>query len=136
MRTRKSFVTIDDIKNDPDMRIIFQKPHYGDFLNLVTIATERNFNPTQFSRNLILIWVRKFMKSEVNRQNEMILEIMQSMHGLFQEDLFSPVHSTVYKSKSIHVKDDNRHNTSKPAAPKKKSRPALAVKKGKKKNVR
>lgn len=89
MRTRAKINKVSDLVRDPDMRIVFQKEHHTDFMKLISIGEEYSINPTTLSRHLVLIFIRK-MNNATDKQakDRIITEIMQSIHGLSQIDIF------------------------------------------------
>jgi len=123
MRIRKEFKTVADIKDDPEVRIAFGPNTYQDFLNLISISKTHSFNPAQLSRNILLIWIRKFYKADKKQMDAMILEIFQSIHGVNQLDAFE---------KWDNIEMDAEKPVSKPLKKAKKKKPVAFVLGGKK----
>ncbi len=90
MRNRIKIERVSDIKKDPDMRMVFTKEHYPEFLQILGIGEDYKLNPTTLSRNVLLIWNRKFQgAADKETKDKMILEIIQSIHGVHQMDLLA-----------------------------------------------
>ncbi len=88
-RPRKELKTVADIKADPDFRIVFGPATYKSFLDILAVGKEFHFNPAALSRNIILIWIRRFINcNDKQLKDKMITEVLQSMHGMNQVDLF------------------------------------------------
>lgn len=124
MRSRKKIVSVSDMVKDPDMRIVFQKEHHREFLELLSIGEKYSMNPTTLSRHLILIFVRKINAAqEAPEKNKIMTEIMQSVHGMTQINIFDkPV---TLENSAIVLR--------KPAKPKPKPKPAANRNRGLKK---
>lgn len=87
MRPRKKIENLSDIKEDPDVRIVFGQSLYKEFLSLLKISKEFNFNITNMARHILLIFVYKMECSEKEERTKMILQIIQSMHGMAQTSI-------------------------------------------------
>lgn len=90
-RLRIPIKSLADIKNDPDFRITFPPDHHQDFLDLVAISDSIKVPLIPFGRHVLLVFKRKFMAlKDANKEEagRMITEVIQSMHGLHQINLF------------------------------------------------
>jgi len=127
MRARKKITKVSDLVRDPDMRIVFQKEHHPDFLKLLSIGEEYSINPTTLSRHLILIFIRK-MNNATDKQSKdrIITEIMQSIHGLLQVDIFQKPEQW----ENIEIEKEKAAPIRKPAAKPKAKKPATKKKGG------
>ncbi len=90
MRNRKKIDKVSDFKKDPDMRIVFTKDHHPEFLQILNIGENYKINPTTLSRNVLMIWNRRFQNAvDKESKDKMILEVIQSIHGVQQLDLLA-----------------------------------------------
>jgi hypothetical protein len=89
MRKRAEVKKVSDIKKDPDLRIVFPKENYQEFINFLSIGNKYAINPTTLARHLVLIFARKVISAnEPHIISGIMTEIMQSIHGLHQINIF------------------------------------------------
>jgi len=90
MRPRTKIKSVSEIVNNPAIRIEFTPETHQDFLDIGNIADTYNLNLTVFCRHVWIVWKRKFMEvDDKTFKDKMITEVIQSMHGIGQTDIFS-----------------------------------------------
>lgn len=105
MRKRAEVKKVSDIKKDPDLRIVFPKENYQEFLNFLSIGNKYAINPTTLARHLVLIFARKVISAnEPHIISGIMTEIMQSIHGLHQINLFDKPISDALKTQNVENK--------------------------------
>ncbi len=89
MRPRKKIESVSDIVEDPAIRVVFPPDHHQDFIDFSNIADTYKLNLTVFARHVWMAWKRKFLSvADPQFKNKMISEVVQSMHGIEQLDVF------------------------------------------------
>ena len=88
MRLRK-FKKLQDIKADPDARLVFPPKNYPDYLDLAAAGGEANLTVTALCRAIVLTWIHEYTTTTVTAMKEaMRLRIIQRVHGIEQTSLF------------------------------------------------
>jgi len=97
MRKRNKITELKDIKKDPDIRVIFGSMHYPFFINFLRTAKENIMEPSNLARHILLVWQSWYDRSTAIKKKQIILEVIQSMHGIYQEDLIAQAEKAVEK---------------------------------------
>ncbi len=89
MRTRKVFKAANEIKKNPDIRMVFAKPNWPDFVAGLKMADDLEANVGQVARQIYLNFVRRYAKADKPTREAMSLEVIQGLHGVLQLQLFT-----------------------------------------------
>lgn len=136
MRPRNKIESISDIVKNPAIRVEFPPEHHQDFIDIGAVADTYNINMTNFARNIWLVWMRKFKTvADINFKNKMISEVIQSMHGIDQIDIFSKYETweNISGAKQLGPLKKPNKTMEKAMNKVKKKHPLAIAKKGKKK---
>ncbi len=88
MRTRKLFKSVAEIKKNPDIRIVFAKPFWADFIATQKLADDLEANVGQVARQIVVNLARRYAKADKAGKEAMALDIIQGLHGVVQLQLF------------------------------------------------
>lgn len=84
MKHRKPIEKITQIKDDPDIRIVFPPGNYGDYFGIYKLSKKHHLNIAVMARHVQILWWKKFMDGDDKLKETMLTQVLQSMHGVEQ----------------------------------------------------
>lgn len=89
MRNRKKISHVEQIKKNPDMRLVFKSADYKNFVALHALADSYDVNVSVFSRHILINFLKNVKRCKnKDIQDVFILPVLQSMHGIEQANIF------------------------------------------------